>query len=266
MIGLELFRATRHLGSGLFGALADLGTARSSPPRDEREAAHRLAGAVGSIARSHRLVVETRGEITRGPALIVANHVSYLDPIVILPHCPAIPVAKAEVREWPVIGNIAEALGAVFVARRDRASRVRALLRIHKLLASGVSVLNFPEGTTTRGDYVQPFLRGSFGIAQRLGVPVVPVAIRYRDPEMAWFGGSSFLPHYLRAAAQPKIEVTLTFCAPISVRAGEPAEDMAIRTRHTIMRALHEMRSHAGQRSKLSPSRSNTILPPASNA
>lgn len=266
MIGLELFRATRHLGSGLFSALADLGTARTSPPRDDREAAHRLAGAVGALARSHKLVVETRGEITRGPALIVANHVSYLDPIVILPRSPAIPVAKAEVRDWPVIGNIAEALGAVFVSRRDRMSRARALRRIYELLAAGVPVLNFPEGTTTRGDYVQPFLRGSFGIAQRLGVPVVPVAIRYRDPDMAWFGGTSFLPHYLRTAAQPKIEVTLTFCPPMPVRVGEQPEDMAVRTRHTIMRALGEMRTHAGQRNELSTPRSNSVLPPSTDA
>lgn len=265
MIGLELFRATRHLSSGLFSALADLGTARTSPPRDDREAAHRLAGAVDALARSHKLVVETRGEVTRGPALIVSNHISYLDPIAILPRCPAIPVAKAEVSEWPVVGSIAGALGAIFVARRDRGSRVRALRRMHALLSAGVPVLNFPEGTTTRGHHVQPFLRGSFGIAQALGVPVVPVAIHYRDPEMAWVGGASFLPHYLRTVSRPRIDVTLTFCSPMPTRTGESPEDMAARTRQTIMRALDEMRTHAGQRNELSTPRSNSILPSAAN-
>lgn len=263
MIGFELYRATRHAGSGLFNALAELGSARATRPRDTLEAAHRLAGAVGTIARAHQLVVHTRGEIPRGRALIVANHVSYLDPIAILPHCPAAPVAKAEVLEWPIVGSIAAALNVVFVARRDRVARVRALRRIHGLLAAGVSVLNFPEGTTTRGDEVRPFWRGSFGVAQHLGVPVVPVAIHYRDPEMAWFGGASFLPHYLRVASQPRIEVTLSFGAPLPARTGELPEDMATRARNAIARALDEMRTDAGLRSQLSPSRPDAVLPAA---
>ncbi|HEY5948411.1 MAG TPA: lysophospholipid acyltransferase family protein, partial [Kofleriaceae bacterium] len=200
MIGFDVFRASHHAGRGLFNALAELGSARAARPRDMLAAAHRLAGAIGTIARSHELAVTTRGEIPRGRALIVANHISYLDPIAILPHCPAMPIAKGEVQGWPIVGPIADALGVVFVARRDPAARVRALRRIHDLLDAGVNVLNFPEGTTTRGEHVKPFWRGSFGIAQRLGVPVVPVAIRYRDPGMAWCGGAAFLPHYLRVA------------------------------------------------------------------
>lgn len=264
MIGFELFRATHHAGRGLFNALAELGSVRNARPRDRLEAAHRLAGAVGTIARSHELHVTTHGEIPRGRALIVANHVSYLDPIAILPRCPAIPLAKAEVLGWPVVGPIAEALDVVFVARRDRAARVRVLRRVHDLLAAGVPVLNFPEGTTTRGDTVRPFWRGSFGIAQRLGVPVVPVAIRYRDPAMAWCGGAAFVPHYVRVASRPRIEVTLSFGAPLPARTGEAPEDMAARARNVIARALAEMRSaDAGLRSELSPPRADALLPAA---
>jgi 1-acyl-sn-glycerol-3-phosphate acyltransferase len=264
MIGFDVFRATHHAGRGLFNVLAELGSARTARPRDTLEAAHRLAGAIGTVARSHQLVVTTRGEIPRGRALIVANHISYLDPIAILPHCPATPVAKAEVLGWPVVGSIASSLGVVFVARKDRMARVRALRRIHDLLDAGVPVLNFPEGTTTRGEHVKPFWRGSFGIAQRLGVPVVPVAIRYRDPEMAWCGGAAFLPHYLRVASRPRIEVTLSFCTPLPARTGELPENMAARARNVIARALDEMRnSDAGLRSELSPSRTNTVLPVA---
>src|SRR5262245_57103380 len=225
MIGFELFRATHHAGRGLFNALAELGAARLAPPRDAREAAHRLAGAIGTLARSHEVRTTVHGDVPRGTALIVANHVSYLDPIAILPHCPAIPIAKAEVSGWPIVGDIGAALGVIFLARRDPAARVRVLRQIHDLLAAGVPVLNFPEGTTTRGDTVRPFLRGSFGIAQHLGVPVVPVAIRYRDPQMAWCGGAAFLPHYIKVAGQRQIEVTLTFCSPMSPRAGELPED-----------------------------------------
>jgi len=264
MIGLDLFRATHHAGRGLFNALAELGSARTAQPRDPLDAAHRLAGALGTMARAHELVVTTRGAIPRGRALIVANHVSYLDPIAILPHCPALPLAKGEVAEWPIVGSLAAALGVVFVTRKDPAARVRVLRRVHDLLAVGVPVLNFPEGTTTRGILVKPFWRGTFGVAQRLGVPVIPVALHYRDPEMAWTGGAAFLPHYIKVASRPRIEITLQFLPALPPRTGELPEAFAARARNMIARALDEMRTQdAGLRRQLSPSRSDAVLPTA---
>jgi 1-acyl-sn-glycerol-3-phosphate acyltransferase len=240
MIGLDLFRATRHVGAGLFGALSELGAARMAPPRDLRESAHRLAGALGAIARAHDLDVTVRGDIPRGPALIVANHVSYLDPLAILPVCPALPIAKGEVAGWPIVGPIGDALGVTFVRRDDAMARVRVLRRVHRLLSAGVPVLNFPEGTTTAGDRVLPFWRGTFGIAQKLGVPVVPVALAYADPDMAWCNAATFLPHYLKTASRKRVEVTLKFLPAMPSRAGELPEDAAARARNAISRAtLH---------------------------
>lgn len=248
----------RHLSGGLFNALAELGSARMAPPRDSREAAHRLAGALGAVARAHDLSVTVTGTIPRGVALIVANHVSYLDPLAILPVCPALPIAKGEVAQWPIIGPIGAALGVTFVARAEPMGRARVLRRIHDLLAAGVSVLNFPEGTTTRGDKVLPFHRGTFGIAQRLGVPVVPVAVRYRDPGSAWCDAATFLPHYLRTVGQTRVEVTLAFGPAMSPRAGELPEDMAARARNHITRSLD-----AGTRLRVSPPRPDPVLPAA---
>ena len=56
----------------------------------------------------------------------------------------------------------------------------------------------FPEGTTSAGDCVLPFKRGIFGVARRLGVPVVPVALRYDSPSDCWIGSENFLSHYVR--------------------------------------------------------------------
>lgn len=238
----SLVRASHHAGRGLFHALAELGIARVDPPRGAHDAAHRLAGALGAIARAHEITVSVRGEPPRGCALIVANHISYLDPLAILPLCPAAPLAKSEVEGWPIVGPIGAALGVVFVRRADPHGRARALRRIGALLGAGVSVLNFPEGTTTRGDGVRPFLRGGFGIAQRLGVPIAPVAIRYRDPALAWCDGATFFPHYARTAARPRIEVTLTFCPPMHARTGEAPAAYATRARSAIAHALERSR------------------------
>jgi len=239
----------RHVTRGLLAALAEVGAVRMAPPRDPRDAAHRLAGAIGTVARAHDLAVTVEGEIPRGVALIVANHVSYLDPVALLPVCPAIPLVKGEIAEWPIVGAIGAALGVVFVRRRDRHARARALRQLHDLLAAGTPVLNFAEGTTTRGDAVRPLWRGGFGIARRLDVPVVPVAIHYRDPALACRDGATLIPHYLDVAARPRIEVTLRFGAPMRARPGEDPAAMAARARLAlesllVPRAVPAARGH----------------------
>ncbi len=258
---MNAFSVLRHVGAGLFSALAELGSARMAPPRDARESAHRLAGALGAIARAHDLHVTVSGDVPRGAALIVSNHVSYLDPIAIVPTCPALPIAKGEVLSWPIVGPIGHALGVTFVRRGDAMARVRVLRHVHDLLAAGVPVLNFPEGTTTDGTRVRAFHRGTFGIAQRLGVPVVPLAIRYRDPELAWCDQATFLPHYLRTAGRTRVEVTLEFGAPMPPRTGEAPEDMAARARTTIQNTLDRIRwTHAGTSARLPSSRPDPVL------
>lgn len=250
----------RHVGRGLFDALAELGAARMAPPRDALEAAHRLAGALGTIAKAHEIHVDVAGDVPRGPALIVSNHVSYLDPLALLPLCPAVPIAKGEVERWPVIGSIGAALGVAFVRRADPMARARVLRRVHALLAARVPVLSFPEGTTTRGDEVRPFFRGTFGIAQRLGLPVIPVALRYRDRALAWTDDERFVPHYLRTAALSRIDVRVWFGAAMLPRTGELPEDMAARARNTIARTLTRW-NDARIRVRVSPSRPDTVLP-----
>lgn len=258
---MKALTSAAHIGRGLFNALAELGSVRMAPPSGSTAAAHRLAGALGAVARAHDLHVDVRGEVPRTTALIVANHVSYLDPLAILPMCPALPVAKGEVSAWPIVGPIGAALGTVFVRRDDPMARARTLRRIHDLLAGGTSVLNFAEGTTTKGDSVRPFWRGTFGIAQRLGVPVVPVAIRYRDPEMAWCDGATFLPHYMQLTARTRVDVALSFGAPIMPRTGESPEAMAARVRGVVGHLLQHTRySDAGLRTQLPTPRTDSVL------
>lgn len=239
---MKALTSAAHIGRGLFSALAELGAVRMAPPKDSRAAAHRLAGALGAVARAHDLHAVVVGEVPRSTALIVANHVSYLDPLAILPMCPALPVAKGEVESWPIVGPIGASLGTMFVRRSDPIARARVLRRIHDHLFAGTSVLNFAEGTTTKGDTVLPFWRGAFGIAQRVGVPVVPVAIRYRAPEMAWCDGATFLPHYMQMTARERVEVTLAFGAPIPPRTGESPEAMAARVRGVVGHLLQQTR------------------------
>ena len=273
-------RAGLHTGRtaarGVYASLAELGLARMTPPRGHRDAALRLAASLRAVGDAHGLRVTVRGEVPREVTLLASNHVSYLDPLVILPVCPAMPLAKAEVARWPLIGPIGRALGVTFVDRDDPASRIRALRRLHATLSAGTSVLNFPEGTTTPGDSLRPFWRGGFGVVARLGLPVTPLAIRYLDPAMAWTGGQTFLPHYLRMASRPHVDVELAFGSALYPRAGEPAERLAARARAAVGRLLAEGRplvstsavvhpgsSHAAVRVRVPPPRPDSVLPAA---
>jgi 1-acyl-sn-glycerol-3-phosphate acyltransferase len=154
---------------------------------------------VGVLARAG-LAVEVRGEPPRGPAVLVSNHLSWFDPLVVATMVPLTAVAKDDVAAWPVIGARARGLGVVFVDRLDAHDGVRALLEARRSLEAGVSVLNFPEGTTTHGDMVLPFRRGIFGLARLAGVPVVPVRLEV-DRGLTWAGPDPLFPHLWRLCA-----------------------------------------------------------------
>jgi 1-acyl-sn-glycerol-3-phosphate acyltransferase len=118
-----------------------------------------------------------RGRAARPGSLLVANHVSWLDVVVLAAAAPARLVAKAEVRGWPAVGALAAASGTIFVDR----SRPRALpdtvAEVAAALRAGTSVAVFPEGTTYCGVDRGPFRPAMFQAAVDAGVPVVPLSV-----------------------------------------------------------------------------------------
>lgn len=132
------------------------------------------------------------------PAVLVANHISYIDPLAILAQLPAFSIAKKEVSQWPLLGQVAVQLGMIPYRRGDVFDGARVLRRCEAALRRGHRVLAFPEGSTTLGFGVSRFHRGVFRLAQRCNVPVIPIAIRYHGPEAAWVGDAMFVPHYMR--------------------------------------------------------------------
>ncbi len=213
--------AARHLGRGVFHALAELGGVRMAPPSDARASAHRLAGVLGVLARAHDLVVNVRGEIPRGRALVVANQVGCFDLLAVLPLCPAIPIVPYRVGRWPILGPLAHAFDVVLAGPNG----APALRRVHALLLAGTPVLDF---AARDADGVGPFARGPFGIAARLGAPIVPLALRYAQPDV----------RYLHAIRNARIEVALRFGAPLLARRGETPERLADRARDAVRELL----------------------------
>ena len=174
----DAWQVSRHVGRGMFTALAELGIARATPPKSQADAVARQSLAAKAMTVAADLITVVEGEMPRSPCLLVANHVCDLDPIVLLAQTPALLVVRRQVGEQLVLGSVARALEVVFV-EEDHFSRINALRRVDEALRAGVSVLNFPEGTPSPTAMPQRFARGTFGIAQRLNIPVVPIAITF---------------------------------------------------------------------------------------
>lgn len=118
------------------------------------------------------------GQIDRQPLLYVANHVSFLDIIVMSGITDVRFLSKHTLRYWPLVGTLAHMSGTLFIKRDKRSLIARVISTVSEALTSSHIVV-FPEGTTSLGDNVKHFHAGLFQAAIDAGVPVQPIAIRY---------------------------------------------------------------------------------------
>ena len=148
---------------------------------------------------------------------------------------PVVPgfLAKAELREVPVFGRAMEAGGHVFVDRGVHESAIAAVEAAADGVASGRSIVVFPEGTRSRRREVLPFKKGGFHLAKKAGVPLVPVGLR---------GSADVLPKSSRTIVGGRCEVVI----------GEPLEPAQIEE-HTVESLLEEVRARICTLAELPP-------------
>ncbi|MBG9389494.1 lysophospholipid acyltransferase family protein [Caenimonas aquaedulcis] len=141
------------------------------------------------------VTLEVRGNPPRtGPVLLAANHISWLDILVMhaARHCRF--VAKSEVRHWPLIGRMATAGGTLYIERESRRDAMRVVHRMAESLGRGEILAVFPEGTTSDGTTLLPFHGNLIQAAVATGTPVQPVALRFIDRAS---GEPSLTPCYI---------------------------------------------------------------------
>jgi lyso-ornithine lipid O-acyltransferase len=150
--------------------------------------------------------------------LLVSNHLSYLDIIVLGALTPAVFVAKREVKCWPVFGWLASLAGTLFVDRCRRLDAARVNRRIQSLLDNGVLVTLFPEGTSSDGENVLPFKSSLLEPAAERHT-ITAAGIRYSLPEgdardeICYWRDMTFLPHLLNILSKSCIEASVSFNA-----------------------------------------------------
>ncbi|MBB3213021.1 1-acyl-sn-glycerol-3-phosphate acyltransferase [Herbaspirillum sp. Sphag1AN] len=126
-------------------------------------------------------------------ALIVANHVSWLDIFVVNAMQPCRFVAKSDIRSWPFIGWLCAKTGTIFISR-GKASDVRRIFQgLVTSIKAGERVAFFPEGTTAAQGKLLPFHANLFEAAIDAAVPVQPYALRYLDAEGKYHTAADFI-------------------------------------------------------------------------
>lgn len=168
--------------------------------------------------------------------MIVANHISWLDIFVINAVWPAAFIAKAEVRQWPLIGWLSARNDTVFLQRGSRGHARIVNSRIDALLNDGMDVALFPEGTTTDGTHLLSFHAALLQPAVETGHPVLPIAISYHDQN----GRISTAPSYAGDTTLKECLSAILACRTLTVRL-RPAPPIATteRTRREISLAAH---------------------------
>jgi 1-acyl-sn-glycerol-3-phosphate acyltransferase len=141
--------------------------------------------------------LQSTGTPRPGAALLVSNHVSWLDILAINAVCPARFVSKADVRHWPVMGWMVACGGTLFIERERKRDALRVVHQVAQALKAGEMIAVFPEGTTSDGHALLPFHANLLQAAIATEVPVQPIALRYSDrlhavsPAAAYVGDTS---------------------------------------------------------------------------
>jgi 1-acyl-sn-glycerol-3-phosphate acyltransferase len=162
--------------------------------------------------------VAVRGACTPEPALVVANHLSWLDILAVLSRVRCTFVAKREVRRWPLFGWLGARLGVVWVDRSRKRDLLRSIPALQTQLEAGRSVLLFAEGTTSAGNLL-PFRSALVEAAVRANVPVVPLAITAsaigNTAALAWVGSETLGANLPRVLALRDATLGRHFAPPM---------------------------------------------------
>jgi 1-acyl-sn-glycerol-3-phosphate acyltransferase len=169
-------------------------------------------------------------------ALWACNHVSWVDAPIIGSFPGCVSVAKQEVSEWPVIGDLVKAGDTLFIKRgANQANDVRD--QMVEVLNGGRNVVVYPEGTTTAGDQISYVFPRLLSAATTAGVPIQPISLRYSDAANGesiapYIDNMEFLPHLRRLLAEKRIECTLEFLEPVDSE--QPRDDIANQLRQRL--------------------------------
>ena len=177
--------------------------------------------------------------------LAVSNHLSYLDILLFASYQPMCFVSTIEVKKTPLLGQLTDAGGCIYVERRSRDNLPKEIETIGDALRDGHNMIFFPEGTSTNGTSVLPFKRPLFAPALHAKVPLLPAVVQLREingspvtaanrDQVCWYGDMEFAQHLFALAGLRSVTVALKLLPEIPVTDATTRENLVQRAQRAI--------------------------------
>jgi 1-acyl-sn-glycerol-3-phosphate acyltransferase len=215
---VRIFRLVVHLIRGLlFVCFRFPGWIQARRDRENRRWSRKLLRIL-----SIRAQIDSLPKNFPERCLMVFNHVSWLDIILVNATQPAIFIAKSEIARWPIVGTLVTRAGTLYIERGSRSALKRTNERVSEALRAGALVACFPEGVTTLGERVGRFHGALFQPAIDVEATVLPAAILYcdangkRSSATDYVGEDSLLKSVWQIVSAPRIIARLEFLAPLA--------------------------------------------------
>ena len=176
--------------------------------------------------------------------LVVSNHLSYLDVLVLASKLPACFVTSREIKQTPFLGQLCSLAGCLFVDRKNRSGLKGEINELRDALKSGLNVIVFPEATSTDGSEVLRFKRPLFESSVATSKPILPITINYqliskkpvslknRDL-ICWYGDMDFFPHFLTLLEQTEVHVEVILNQPF-LPEFLPTQELALKSHQVV--------------------------------
>ncbi len=179
--------------------------------------------------------VNLQGKLYEGPCLLVANHWGWLDPIALCSLGHLLYITSKSVQTHPFLGGICSFAGCQFVSRSPWS--LPAEIASARAAAEVASLGFFPEATSGDGNGVLPFRSAFFAVAAATGLPVQPVALRWSDRRIAWYGDMTFAPHLWQMLTIRNFVLEAVAC-PVVVPQGDDRKALCQKSETAIRAAL----------------------------
>ena len=192
------------------------------PKLTQEQKNRRVEAWAGALLDKLAIELVVKGKPTAaGPMLLVSNHISWLDILVMhaSKHCRF--VSKADVKHWPVLGALATGAGTLYIERESRRDAMRVVHHICEALQNGDILAVFPEGTTGNGVDLLPFHANLLQAPIVCNAPIQPLALKYLDPQtghisqvMSYVGDETLLESLWKTLKSKGVTAIVTYGDP----------------------------------------------------
>lgn len=205
------------------------------------------------VMRIADIKVRRHGPLPERGTLIISNHVSWLDIVLIGSLMPVNFVAKADIAQWPLFGVLAKVARTIFIERERRSEAMKQRNAMQQRLSQGERVVLFPEGSTSDGTIVLPFKSALLSAAETKirgkNVKVQPMTLAFSElsgipmgrrmrVEYAWIGHLNLVPHMLQVLCGDPLTVDLIFYPPMDLETAGGRKNLAIQAHRQVQDGL----------------------------